>query len=310
VTAPSRAARGLLSLADLEPAELDRLVRRSVELHRDPAAHDRPLAGLVGGLLFTRTSTRTRTAFTVGIARLGGTPVAYGPADLQTATGETLEDTGRVLGSMLDLLVTRTAGPLAEMRAMAAGGLPVINAMAAEEHPTQGICDLATITVHAGDPAGVRLLYLGEGNNSAVALAYGLAAVPRCTVTFATPPGYGLPAGVLAAARARAIGGTTLQEVHDVDQLPDAVDVVYTTRWQTTGTTKPDPGWRSVFRPFQVDQALLDRWPAAVFLHDLPAHRGEEVTAEVLDGPRSLAWLQAGMKLSSATAVLERVAAG
>ena len=98
MTAPSRAARGLLSLADLEPAELDRLVRRSVELHRDPAAHDRPLAGLVGGLLFTRTSTRTRTAFTVGIARLGGTPVAYGPADLQTATGETLEDTGRVLG--------------------------------------------------------------------------------------------------------------------------------------------------------------------------------------------------------------------
>ncbi|MFE0186723.1 ornithine carbamoyltransferase [Streptomyces sp. NPDC059008] len=302
--------RGLFSLTDLEPAALRKLVARSVELFHNPQAHDRPLRERVVGLLFSCTSTRTRTAFQVGAARLGGTPIAYGPHDLQLNTGESVGDTGRVFGAMLDLLVVRTASPVAELRELSrAGGLPVINAMAAEEHPTQGVCDLATLTLAHGDLDGIRVLYIGEGNNTATALAYGLATVPGAHATFVTPPGYGLPAGTLTHARRLADStGASLAESHDPADLPDQVDVVYTTRWQTTGTSKADPAWREVFRPFHVDPALMRRWPGASFLHDLPAHRGDEVAGEVLDGPRSLAWTQAAMKLSSAMAVLESTA--
>ncbi len=259
------------------------------------------------GVLFTHTSTRTRTAFQTGTVRLGGTPVAYGPHDLQLNTGESVADTGRVFGAMLDLLVARTAGPLDELRELSrTGHLPVINAMAAEEHPTQGVCDLAALTLAFGDLSGIRLLYVGEGNNTATALAHGTATVPGAHATFATPPGYGLPEDTLARAQKTAEAtGAVLTEVHDPAHAPSDTDVVYTTRWQTTGTSKPDVSWREVFRPFHVDSEFMLRWPHALFLHDLPAHRGDEVAGEVLDGPRSLAWTQATMKLPSAMAVLE-----
>ncbi|MFE7616996.1 ornithine carbamoyltransferase [Streptomyces sp. NPDC057496] len=302
--------RGLFSLSELKPDTLWALVERSVELFRDKEAHDRPLRDRVAGVLFTRTSTRTRTAFQTGIVRLGGTPIAYGPHDLQLNTGESVGDTAQVLGSMLDLLVARTSGPLDELRELSReGGLPVINAMAAEEHPTQGVCDLATLALAHGDLRGIRVMYIGEGNNTAVALAYGIATVPGARATFVTPPGYGLPADVLSTARRTAgTTGAAVVETHDVADAPEQVDAVYTTRWQTTGTSKADPAWRETFRPFHVDATLMRRWPEASFLHDLPAHRGDEVTGEVLDGPCSLAWTQAAMKLSSAMAVLETTA--
>ncbi|MFD8824719.1 ornithine carbamoyltransferase [Streptomyces sp. NPDC059605] len=302
--------RGLFSLSELKPHTLWALVERSVELFRDKEAHDRPLRDRVAGVLFTRTSTRTRTAFQTGIVRLGGTPIAYGPHDLQLNTGESVGDTAQVLGSMLDLLVARTSGPLDELRELSReGGLPVINAMAAEEHPTQGVCDLATLSLAHGDLSGIRVMYIGEGNNTAVALAYGIATVPGARATFVTPPGYGLPADVLSTARRTAgTTGAAVVETHDVADAPEQLDAVYTTRWQTTGTSKADPAWRETFRPFHVDAALMRRWPEASFLHDLPAHRGDEVTGEVLDGPCSLAWTQAAMKLSSAMAVLETAA--
>ncbi len=299
--------RGLFSLSELKPDALWKLVERSVELFRDRGAHSFPLRDRVAGVLFTRTSTRTRTAFQTGIVRLGGTPIAYGPHDLQLNTGESTTDTARVLGSMLDLLVARTSGPLDELRELSTSGrLPVINAMAAEEHPTQGVCDLATLSLVHGDLSGLHLMYIGEGNNTAVALAYGIATVPGARAAFVTPPGYGLPDGVLDTAQQIArLSGAELIETHDVADAPKQVDVVYTTRWQTTGTSKADPAWRETFRPFHVDAALMRRWPDASFLHDLPAHRGDEVTGEVLDGSHSLAWTQATMKLTSAMAVLE-----
>lgn len=302
--------RGLYSLTDLSDTEVRHLVRRTVELHADRDAHDRPLTGLLTGLLFTRTSTRTRTAFTTGAIRLGGSPVPFGPGDLQTNTGETAADTGRMLAGMLDLLVVRTAGPMAELRDLSGGGeLPVVNAMSAEEHPTQGLADLATLVHHFGALDGVHVLYVGEGNNTAVALARALSRQPGCHTVLACPPGYGLPAPVLTAtAAAAARGGGSLRQTHELADLPDEAHAVYTSRWQTTGTSKPGPGWREAFRPFHVDAALMDRWPGAVFLHDLPAHRGEEVSGEVLDGKSSLAWTQARMKAAGAMAVLEWVA--
>jgi ornithine carbamoyltransferase len=300
-------SHGIFSLGDLSVEDMHRMVDRSGALYADINAHDLPLRGSLAGLLFTKTSTRTRTAFTAGVIRLGGTPVTYGPNDLQTNTGESLADTSRVLGAMLDLLITRTSGPVEEMRMFSRhGGIPVINAMAAEEHPTQGICDVAMIKVVRGAVDGVRLLYIGEGNNTAVALAHGLAHYPACTTTFLTPPGYGLPPGVLpAASRRGAAVGSSFAELHSMSELPDKVDIVYTTRWQTTGTAKADPSWRQAFRPFFVTTELMERWPDCWFMHDLPANRGEEVSAEVLDGPRSLAWSQVRMKLTSAMAVLE-----
>ncbi|MFD6287031.1 ornithine carbamoyltransferase [Streptomyces sp. NPDC060205] len=308
----STEARGLLTLSELTREELQGLVARSRELFLDRTAHDRPLRGKLVGVLFAKTSTRTRTAFTSGAVRLGGFPVTYGPNDLQTATGESVGDTGRILGSMLDALVARTSGPLEDLREMAdAGRLPVINAMAAEEHPTQGVCDLATMLLQFGSLEGISVLYLGEGNNTASALAHGVSHIPRCRITFATPAGYGLDPQVLEAAAKRAAGaGGSVQEVHDTDDLPSDVDVVYTTRWQTTGTVKTDPDWRERFRPFHIDERFLARWPEATFMHDLPAHRGEEVSGAVLDGPRSIAWQQAEMKLTSAMAVLEWGVAG
>jgi ornithine carbamoyltransferase/carbamoyltransferase len=307
--------RSLLTLRDLDRVTLHDLVQRAVQLSRDPGAHDNPLRGLVAGLLFRRTSTRTRTSFQSGALRLGGAAISYGPGDLQTNTGETVEDTGRVLSAMLDLLVVRTAGPMSEIRALGGNGaMPLVNAMSAEEHPTQAITDLATLTAHHGPIDGLRLLYVGEGNNTAVALAWAFARSRDCHALFVTPPGYGLPAEVLhetaggdAAGGTRAAGGTGIEETHDLHDLPRHVDVVYTTRWQTTGTVKPDPDWRQTFAPYSVDRTLMARWPSAVVLHDLPAHRGEEISGEVLDGPRSLAWAQARMKLYAAMAVLEWV---
>ncbi len=265
------------------------------------------LRGRVVAIYFRKTSTRTRTAFSSAALRLGAQILTYGPNDLQLGTGETHLDTGRVLSTMVDALVARTAGDPQELRDLAAQGrMPVINAMTEDEHPTQAIADLATMLRHCGRIENLRVLYLGEGNNSAAALALALSRFPGTELHLRTPAGYGLAEDKLERARrhARSSGGV-IEEGHDPSVLPDEVDLVYTTRWETTGTTKPDPEWKEGFRPFQVNQKLMDRWPDARFLHDLPAHRGEEVTAEVLDGPASLAFSQAANKYHTALAILE-----
>lgn len=298
----------LISIDDLDAGEVMRLVDRSVALHQDRNAHDRPLRGTVAGMMFLQTSTRTRTSFTVGAVRLGADVVTFGPADLQLNTGETLEDTGRVFGAMLDLLVVRTKGPSSDLEGLSdGGGLPVVNAMSGHEHPTQALTDLAAMRVRFGDLDGLNLLYMGEGNSSAVALAKALRHVPGARATFWTPPGYGLDDALVAACdTAAAVRGGGIRQISAAEDLPETVDVVYTTRWQTTGTVKPDPGWREAFRPLYIDQHLMRRWPDAAVMHDLPAHRGEEIAAGVLDGKSSIAWTQAAMKLSTAMAVLER----
>ncbi|SDN47543.1 ornithine carbamoyltransferase [Actinacidiphila guanduensis] len=302
-----RTARHLISLDDLGDTDLRGIVARGAQLSRGAAPDATALRGDVVGVYFRKTSTRTRTAFSSGALRLGAGLIAYGPADLQLNTGETTEDTGRVMSRMLDVLVARTAGDPGEMRAWAAQErMSVVNAMSAREHPTQALADLTTLTVHFGAVEGLSVLYVGEGNNSAAALALGLARHRGARLELRTPPGYGLDPAVLERSlRSAAEHGAHIAERHDLDALPGEVDAVYTTRWQTTGTSKPDPNWRAVFAPFQVTPALMDAWPKAVFLHDLPAHRGEEVAAEVLDGPASLAFDQAENKLHSAMAVLE-----
>ena len=301
-------ATGLLSLDDLDLPRLTALTERAVDLFRDRTAHDRPLVGRVAGMMFLQTSTRTRTAFSSAAVRLGADVLTFGPHDLQTNTGESLRDTGRMFAAMLDLVVVRTNQPTARLRELSEDGLAVVNAMSAEEHPTQGLNDLAALRMCFGELTGLRLLYVGEGNSTATALARALAMVPGCHTTFWTPPGYGLePDLVLRCDSTAARAGGSVVQVSSVDELPSETDVVYTTRWQTTGTAKADPMWRETFRPYHVDAALLARWPKAVVMHDLPAHRGEEISAEVLDGEQSLAWLQGAMKMASAMAVLESI---
>ncbi len=300
------APRHLISVEDLDDAALGWLVDRAAAYDAG-APVPQALAGRIVALHFLKSSTRTRTAFSSAALRLGAQIISYGPDDLQLVTGETHADTGRVLAGMVDALVTRTAGAPADLRELAAqGAMPVINAMSADEHPTQALADLATIRRHAGRVEGARVLYLGEGNNTAAALALALARFAGTQLHLRTPAGYGLPAQTLRLAELRAQRcASSVEQRHDLAQLPEHVDFVYTTRWQTTGTVKPDPDWRARFEPFRVDGALMARWPRARFMHDLPAHRGEEVTADVLEGPRSIAFAQAANKYHSALAVLE-----
>jgi ornithine carbamoyltransferase len=299
--------RHLISISDLSDGDLAALVGRGVEYADGRARPHGLLADAVVGIYFRKTSTRTRTAFSSAALRLGARIISYGPNDLQENTGESIEDTTAVLSRMLDGLVTRTAGSPDEMRAFAGQArMSVINAMSADEHPTQAIADMTTLKQHFGCIGGLRVLYVGEGNNTASALALALARFRGAELHLRTPPGYGLQAAALERARESASrNAAIICERHDLERLPEQVDVVYTTRWQTTGTVKPDPNWRDVFAPFQVDRCLMDRFPAAIFMHDLPAHRDEEVTATVLDGPRSIAFDQAENKLHSALAVLE-----
>ncbi|MCJ0871766.1 ornithine carbamoyltransferase [Streptomyces sp. AP-93] len=304
--------RHLISINDLGDEDLRAVVERGAQFSSGAARGARPLDGDVVGVYFSKTSTRTRTAFSSGALRLGGQIVSYGPDDLQLNTGETSEDTGKVMSRMLDVLVARTAGDPAEMRAWALQDrMAVVNAMSADEHPTQALTDLTTLLRHFGRIAGLRILYVGEGNNTASALALALTRFPGVEFELRTPPGYGLAEPfVRQAAEQAARHGAVFRERHDMDELPGALDVVYTTRWQTTGSSKPDANWREIFAPFQVTSALWETSPKAAFMHDLPAHRGDEVTAEVLDGPASIAFEQAENKMHSAMAVLEWVRGG
>lgn len=303
--------RHLISTKDLTDAELHALVERGAEFSRGSVRSGEQLAGLVAGIHFLKTSTRTRTSFSAAALRLGAKLISFGPGDLQTNTGETVEDTAEVLSRMLDLLVVRTAGDPGELRAFAnQDRMAVVNAMTADEHPTQAIADLTTLLDHFGKIEGLHVCYVGEGNNTAAALALTLSRYPGVHLELRTPPGYGLDPRVLRQAWTNAEAtGARVEEEHSMASGPVDADVIYTTRWQTTGTSKPDPHWRDVFAPFQVTTALWDKSPEAVFLHDLPAHRGEDVTAEVLDGPHSLAFDQSENKMYAAMAVLEWCAA-
>jgi ornithine carbamoyltransferase len=302
--------RHLLSIADLEAADLAHLIDRSARFASNRDAVGAYAEGKIIGILFCKPSTRTRNAFSVGALKLGARLVTYGPDDLQLVTGEPIEDTGRVMSGYLDALVIRTNGDIAEMKAMAAQPeMAVINAMSENEHPTQAIADLSTLKERFGRLEGLHLLYLGEGNNTAAALALAVARIPGMKATFITPSDYGLPEALIEQSQqAAARYGGTLDHYHDIENLPLNVDAVYATRWQTMGVPHRDPHWIEKFRPYCVTPGIMARVSKAegtVFLHDLPAVRGEDVLSEVLDGPQSLAWRQSRHKMFSAMAILE-----
>ena len=303
----------LLSLTDVGPDCLPMLLDDALYMAKN-GVNDQPLKGKIAGIYFRGTSTRTRTAFTIGAMKLGAATISYGPNDLQLVTGESLEDTARVLSNYLDFLVIRTNACINEMRALASSNtMSVINAMSENEHPTQAIADLVTIKEALGRLSGIHILYIGEGNNSAAALALAVAMTEDMKLTVVTPEGYGLPAEFFRElTHYTHRTGADICQHHDVRALPKGVDVVYTTRWETMGVPKKDPNWRARFEPYRVTGAMMarvSRPSGTIFLHDLPAIRGAEVTNEVLDGPQSLAFRQAFHKLTSAMSVLKWCAA-
>jgi ornithine carbamoyltransferase len=268
------------------------------------------LTGKVVGVYFRCSSTRTRTAFSVGAMKLGAKIISYGPSDLQLVTGETIQDTARVLANYLNALVVRTNDSIEEMKAMTMqNDMAIINALSELEHPTQSIADLVTIKEIFGRLNDIHVLYLGEGNNTAAALALATAQIKGMRLTLVTPEGYGLPKSIISkAATLAAQSGTFISQQHDLDELPRDVDAVYTARWQTMGVPKSDPDRQKKFAPYKVTTDLMRRVsksPRTVFLHDLPAVRNVDVDDEVLDGPQSHAFRQAYHKMTSAMAVLE-----
>lgn len=303
--------RHLISLTDLGPDDLAHLVRRAVRLAErteSPAAGpERTLDRRRVGIYFRRSSTRTRTAFWGAAVGLGADAIAFGPDDLQISTGETLQDTAKVLGRYLDALVVRTNDDMGELRELAAAGdLAVVNALTRDEHPTQALADLTTLAEHFGTLSDRHVLCVGEGNSSARALALATALTPGLRLTLLCPDGYTVPDEHLKLLDEIGDGSLVTQET-DPARVSGPVDAVYTSRWRTMGVPKQDPDWIRAFDGFRVDDAFLDRVGKAdtVFLHDLPAVRGQEVTDDVLDGPRSLAWRQAFHKMTAAMAVLE-----
>lgn len=302
------ALRHVLSIADLGSATLTRLVDDGLAIAQGAWDARKPLAGKVVGIYFKKSSTRTRTSFTVGAMKLGASTIAYGPTDLQINTGETLQDTARVLANYLDALVIRTNEPIEEMRALAERDhLPIVNAMSDNEHPTQALADLVAMKEAFGHLEGLHVLYIGEGNNTTTALALAFGLLPRMRLTIVTPEGYGIPQEVLAQAGGFAArSGSAIEQHHDMARLPQGVDVVYSTRWLTMGVEREDADWLPKFRPYTVTPDVMARvsGPGTLFMHDLPAMRGYEVVDEVLDGPQSIAFRQAYHKMTSAMAVL------
>lgn len=299
-----------LTLLDSDTDSLQRLIELTIKMGAGDVPADHRLDGKIVGHYFRGPSTRTRTAFATAAIRLGASNIHYGPADLQMTTGETASDTGHVLAQYLDALVVRTNGNDEELRSLAAqSSMSIINAMSSSEHPTQIIGDLATIKERTGSLQNRSIVYFGEGNNTAAALAYGVAMLPGMQLTLLTPFKYGLSADVLKRAQSLASSnGSMIVESHDIaHSMPTHADVVYTTRWETMGVVHQDPNWRESFLPFRVSRSYFDRLNRSgntIFMHDLPAVRGQDTDADIIDGPSSVILQQARHKMSAAMAIL------
>lgn len=291
---------------DLSPAEQVEVLALAAELKAAPFSR-RPLEGPRGvAVIFDKNSTRTRFSFEMGIAQLGGHAVVVDGSKTQLGRDETLEDTGRVLSRFVDAIVWRTFGQ-DRLTAMAGTAtVPVINALSDEFHPCQILADLQTLAEHKGALTGLRMTYLGDGaNNMAHSLMLG-GATAGVNVTVAAPAGFEPDARFVAAARARAEQtGATVTVTTDPQAAAAGADVLVTDTWTSMGQENDGLDRVGPFRPYQINSELLNRADSeAVVLHCLPAHRGEEITDEVIDGPRSVVWDEAENRLHAQKALL------
>ncbi|HZK51759.1 MAG TPA: ornithine carbamoyltransferase [Actinomycetota bacterium] len=298
--------RDYLSVDDLSTEELTDLLGDAAAMKAKPEKHADALAGAHVALVFEKPSTRTRVSMEVGVASLGGHPVVLRGDELQLGRGETIEDTGRVLSLYVDAIAVRTFGQ-ERLEALAAGAtVPVINLLSDESHPCQALADLLTIQEHVNEKlSGTSLAYLGDGNNVAHSLLIAGARMGM-DVRVASPSGYQPDREVVE--RAREVAAHTGGRVIVTDLVAEAAegaDVLYTDVWASMGQEGESGERIKVLEGYGIDESTVSIASDDVkVMHCLPAHRGEEISAEVMDGDRSIVWDQAENRLHTQKALL------
>ena len=300
--------RDFLSSADTSAEEAASLLQLAAQLKSGDRRID--LGNRVLGLIFTKASTRTRVSFQVAMARLGGQTVDLNPSVTQLGRGEPLEDTARVLSRYCDALAIRTFAQQEIVDYAHWASVPVINALTDLEHPCQALADFLTMQEVHGDLAGQTLAYIGDGNNVAHSLML-CGALLGVNVRIGCPEGFEPLPGVLDQARSLAQNGAAIEVTSDPVQAVAGAQAVYTDVWASMGQEAEQAERERAFASFCVDQALMDQAdPAAIVLHCLPAHRGEEISAEVMEGSASRIFDQAENRLHAQQALLAALMGG
>jgi ornithine carbamoyltransferase len=303
--------RSFLSVADVSTQELEGILAKGKTLKAQLRQSGSPtklgsLKDRVVGLLFEKPSTRTRTGFEVAVLRLGGDAVYLPSAELQLSRGEPIKDTARMLGGYLNCIVARVYDHNTVVQLAKYSGLPVINALSDLEHPTQTICDLLTVMEAKGKLDGLKLAYIGDGNNVCNSLLLGCATVGM-NMSVACPKGYEPDKDILQ--KASEIGkttGTRLSIVRKPKEAAENADVLYTDVWVSMGEEKERKKRMKAFHGYQINAQLLRAAAGdAAVMHCLPAHRGLEITDDVIEGKQSIVWAQGENKLYGAAAILD-----
>ncbi len=293
--------RHLLEVDDLDPVRLRRILDDAVAWKAAPATIPPALAGRGAAALFQKPSARTRVSIEMAIATLGGHPIYVRDQEVNLDVRESVEDVARTLASMCSVIAARVYDHHTLERMVAVVDVPVVNLLSDSAHPCQALADLLTVREHFGDLEGRRIAFVGDGNNVAASLAYA-AALSGVEVAVASPDGYELDAHVVD--RARNLGGG-VELVGDPYDAVRGADVVYTDVWTSMGQEGERDQRLRAFAGWTIDTALMNAAAAgAIFMHCLPAHRGEEVAADVIDGPQSVVWKQAGNRMHSARSLL------
>jgi ornithine carbamoyltransferase len=293
--------RDFLDIADLDADELRRVLDLAHAIKAGRWA-GRPLEGMHVAMLFQKPSHRTRVSFEVGIARLGGGTTTLSEQDVQLGVRETVGDAARVLDRYVDGVVARLRSHVDLLELAASSAKPVINALTDRSHPCQVLADVMTLEEVRGELPKQHVVYVGDGNNIATSLIEA-SALTGFALTIVTPPGYEPKATVVERARSITSRDLRIAVTNDVSDT-DTATAIYTDVWASMGHESERDGRRTAFASYQVNQAVMDRAPGAVFMHCLPAHRGEEVTDDVIDGPRSVVFEQAGNRLYAQMALM------
>ncbi len=298
--------RHLISVADLED-RLEQLIGRAIEMKQAFKGGHAPrvLDGRSLAMIFEKPSTRTRVSFEVAMFQLGGHGLFLSPKDLQMGRGETVVDTARVLSRFVDAIMYRAFSNEVMRQLAGAATVPVINALDDLEHPCQIVADLMTMKEHFGTLQGLKVAYVGDGNNVANSLALGCAMV-GVNFILANPPGYDMDREVLERAREFAADtGAIVETGRDPAWAAGGADVVYTDVWTSMGDESEEGDREAIFKPYQVNSELMHKAASgAVFMHCLPAHRGLEVTDEVVDADYSIVLDQAENRLHAQKMIL------
>jgi ornithine carbamoyltransferase len=301
--------RHFLSVTDLAPSEVREVIARGRALKAGEPSQ--ALAGKSIAILFEKPSLRTKLSFEVGIHRLGGHPVYFSPEEVGLGKREPVQDVARVMSRMVDAAIIRTFDHGILEQFSEAATIPVINALTDGEHPCQTLADLQTIEESKGSLDGVRVAYIGDGNNVAISLALGMASTGG-HLTIASPGGYTMPETTeIDVAPLNAKSGGSLKLVSDPVEAVSDADIVYTDVWTSMGQEEETRIRLEAFKGYQVNPALLDKAPSGVrFMHDLPAHPGEEISDGLLTDPRSIAFDQAENRLHAQAGLLHFLFSG